>query len=221
MAVISPDKLEAPPWLYARLARGPLFHWIYRRQVADLAAHLFPGTRLLDVGTGPGYLLDHLAAKRPDLQAFGLDLSFKMLYYGERQMAASRSRRPLSFLTARVEALPFPNQTFHQVLASLSLHHWTVPEIGLAEVFRILKPGGRAWIYEFSREVSPTALRRFSREDGLPFFLVYLAYLSLKWGHSLGFADFARLFAKAGITHWQVSPVHHLFWRAEFWKPEK
>ena len=67
------EHLEPPPWLYARLARGSLMRLIYRRLIHDLAGSLPPGTRLLDVGTGPGYLLGYLAGDRPDLSLWGLD----------------------------------------------------------------------------------------------------------------------------------------------------
>ena len=57
---------EPPAWLYNLLARGALAGRIYRRIVADLAASLPAGALLLDVGTGPGYLLRYLLKERPD-----------------------------------------------------------------------------------------------------------------------------------------------------------
>ena len=74
-AIFRGEHLEPPPWLYACLARGSLMRLIYRRFMADLAGSLAPGTRLLDVGTGPGYLLGYLARVRPDLSLWGLDFS--------------------------------------------------------------------------------------------------------------------------------------------------
>src|SRR5665811_512604 len=65
------EHLEPPPWLYTRLVRGSLMRLIYRRLINDLAGSLPPGTRLLDVGTGPGYLLGYLAHERPDLSLWG------------------------------------------------------------------------------------------------------------------------------------------------------
>ena len=84
------EHLEPPPWLYARLARGSLMRLIYRRLIADLAGSLPPGTRLLDVGTGPGYLLGYLARERPDLSLWGLDFSPGMIRRARQRAMAPR-----------------------------------------------------------------------------------------------------------------------------------
>ena len=83
--------LEPPPWLYAWMARGSLFRMIYRRFSADLAALLPTGARVLDVGTGPGYLLAELVKARPDLDLWGLDLAHAMV---RRPPAAARGAKP-------------------------------------------------------------------------------------------------------------------------------
>ena len=79
MSRLRTEHLEPPPWLYARMAQGSLMRLIYRRFINDLAGSLPPGTRLLDVGTGPGYLLGYLARVRPDLSLWGLDFSPDMI----------------------------------------------------------------------------------------------------------------------------------------------
>src|SRR4030042_7145982 len=105
-AVFRGEHLEPPPWLYARLVRGPLMRLIYRRFVADLAGSLPPGTRLLDVGTGPGYLLSYLARERPDLSLWGLDFSPDMIRRArQRAMAPQGAPR---WLVGGARRLPFP-----------------------------------------------------------------------------------------------------------------
>ena len=71
------EHLEPPPWLYARMAQGSLLRLIYRLFVDDLAKSLPPGARLLDVGTGPGYLPGYLALVRPDLEICGVDFCLR------------------------------------------------------------------------------------------------------------------------------------------------
>ena len=206
-------ELEPPPWLYVRMAQGPIFRLIYRRLVADLAGSLPLRARLLDVGTGPGYLLDHLAQKRPDLHLFGLDLSYDMIRRS-RQRAGS-SLAPLKFLVANALALPCPNQIFDQVLATFSFHNWQEPGVGVREVRRVLRPEGRAWIYEMNREASISDLRAFARKEKIPFPLLYLGFRTVSWHHGLRAQDFKAIFRQAGAVRWQLRPVHHLFWRGE------
>ena len=46
-------------------------------------------------------------------------------------------------------SLPFPDGSFDLVVSTLSLHHWADPQAGLAEIARVLRPGGRALIWDF------------------------------------------------------------------------
>ena len=52
-------------------------------------------------------------------------------------------------------------------------------------MFRVLKPGGRAWIFELRRETAAGELRQFARAEGLPFLMVYLGFKVVSWHHSL------------------------------------
>ena len=207
---------EPPAWLYNLLARGPLARRIYRRLVADLAPGLPPGARVLDVGTGPGYLVGYLVQERQDVRFLGLDLDYRMI-----RLARSKKNPPGSapeWVVGDALALPFGGGIFDQVVASLSLHIWPDPQAGLTELRRILKPGGRAWIYEMKRETGAGELRAFAREEGLPFPLVYLGFKSVSWGHSLGARDLAEALSQAGEGNWRLDTVHHLFWRGELEK---
>ena len=214
-AVFRGEHLEPPPWLYARLVRGPLMRLIYRRFVADLAGSLPPGTRLLDVGTGPGYLLGYLAPERPDLSLWGLDFSLDMIRRArQRAMASQAAPR---WLVADACRLPFPAGVFGQVVATFSFHIWPCPVAGLQELRRVLAPGGRAWVYELRREASIRDLRAFARETGLPFLFVYLGYQAVRWHHALPAPEFAHLLRQAAgpDSYETLRPVHHIFWRAE------
>jgi ubiquinone/menaquinone biosynthesis C-methylase UbiE len=209
------EHLEPPPWLYARMVRGPLMRLIYRRFIADLAGSLPPGTRLLDVGTGPGYLLDYLARDRPDLSLWGLDFSPDMIRRARERVVAFRAGP--RWLVADACRLPFPAGVFGQVVATFSFHAWPCPVAGLQELRRVLAPGGRAWVYELRREVSIRDLRTFAREIGVPLPFVYLGYQTVRWHHALPELEFAHLLRQAagpdsGVT---LRPAHHIFWRAE------
>jgi len=217
------EHLEPPPWLYARLARGSLMRLIYRRFVADLAGSLAPGTRLLDVGTGPGYLLGYLARARPDLSLWGLDFSPDMIRRARPRQRAMAPQTAPRWLVADACLLPFPAGVFGQVVATFSFHIWPCPVAGLQELRRVLAPGGRAWVYELRREASIRDLRAFARETGLPFFLVYFGYKIVSRHHALPEREFAQLLRQAAGSYAYenyenyetLHPAHHIFWRAE------
>jgi ubiquinone/menaquinone biosynthesis C-methylase UbiE len=200
------------------MARGSLMRLIYRRFINDLAGSLAPRTRLLDVGTGPGYLLGYLGRVRPDLSLWGLDFSQDMIRRArQRAMAPQAAPR---WLVADACRLPFPAGVFGQVVATFSFHTWPCPVAGLQELRRVLAPGGRAWVYELRREAAIGDLRAFARELGLPLPLVYLGYQVVRRHHALPEREFGRLLQQAAGSctseiYETLRPVHHIFWRAE------
>ncbi len=207
--------LEPPPRLYALMAQGSLMRPIYGGFVDDLAEGLPPGTRLLDVGTGPGYLLGYLARARPDLSLWGLDFSYGMISRARPRQAVFASQAAPRWLVADACHLPFPAAAFGHVVATFSFHIWPCPVAGLQELRRVLQPGGRAWVYELRREASPRDLQAFARETGLPLPLVYLGFQAVKRQHALPAAELAHLLKQAAGARGTLRPAHHLFWRAE------
>lgn len=153
--------LNRLPRVY-ELAFGWLGEPLYQR-VADDAAHrggLAPGDLVLDVGTGPGRVPRLLHRLRPDLEVEGIDVSVEMIQ-GARDSAmrdepVAAGRGDLRFTVADVADLPYPDQTVALVVSSLSLHHWPDPEAGLAEIRRVLRPGGKAWLYDVKPQLATT-----------------------------------------------------------------
>lgn len=133
--------------IYDRLARM-LMKPHYRRIAADIAATAPDGAALLDVGTGPGILLQALARLRPDLRLAGVDLAPDMIDHARRNLAHLDG---LELRAADVAALPFDDDRFDLVVSTYSSHHWGDPEAGAAEITRILRPEGRLLNYDFPR----------------------------------------------------------------------
>lgn len=129
------------------LASRRVLRGMYRRLAADVAGVAPAGGAVLDIGTGPGVLLVELAARRPDLTLTGVDLSADMIAAATLNLEPFGQRARVR--VGDVTSLPFPDRSFDLVVSSLSLHHWDRPEAAVPELARILRPGGRVYIYDF------------------------------------------------------------------------
>ena len=136
----------------SRLLLGPFL----ARIAADVAAVAPDGARVLEVGCGPGHLSVQLAGQHW-LEVTGLDLDPAMIARAaaNTDRAANRGGRRPSFLVGDVAALAFPDRSIDLVVSTLSMHHWADPAAALAEIGRVLRPGGRALIWDFRPGVRP------------------------------------------------------------------
>ena len=121
------------------------------RAVAALAG-LSPQDRLIDIGCGPGTAARTAARQCADVT--GIDPAPEMLRLG-RLITAARRITNVTFREGRAEALPLPDTSVTVAWALSSVHHWTDRAAGLAEVARVLAPGGRILLAE--RLVKPGA----------------------------------------------------------------
>lgn len=113
-----------------------------RRDTVERAG-VAPGQSVLDVGCGTGSLTLAAKAAAGSGDVHGIDPAPEMIEVARKK--AARKRVDIDFQLGVIERLPFPDATFDVVLSSLMLHHLPddLKRTGLAEVARILKPGGR------------------------------------------------------------------------------
>jgi ubiquinone/menaquinone biosynthesis C-methylase UbiE len=119
------------------------------RKILALAA-IAPGQRILDVGCGPGRLaIAARVAAGPAGEVYGIDPAPEMIEVARRN--AARARATIHLDVGAIEALPYPADHFDVVLSSLMLHHLPdgVKRQGLAEVHRVLRPGGHLLAVDF------------------------------------------------------------------------
>ena len=95
---------------------------------------------LLDLGSGTGVLSAFAHGCRKDFEFVALDPAEGMLKFSPEYVRTH---------TARAEALPFETSSFEVVLVGEALHHFSAPDTALAEIARVLRRGGRLFVYEF------------------------------------------------------------------------
>ncbi|MCP3985971.1 MAG: methyltransferase domain-containing protein [bacterium] len=108
---------------------------------------------VLDVGCGAGHTALALATR--GLHVIGLDLTEAMLDEG-RGLAKERGL-DVTFQRGDVEALPFPDASFELVTSRYSAHHYPHPERALAEIARVLMPGGALLLVDIVSTPDPAA----------------------------------------------------------------
>jgi len=122
-----------------------------REQTADLAG-LRPGQTVLEVGCGSGELTQRARVRvGPTGRIFGIDPSSEMIAVARRK--AAKAHLDIDYRVAAIESLPFADATFDVVLSSVMMHHLPddLKSLGLAEIRRVLKPGGHLFIVDFKR----------------------------------------------------------------------
>ena len=108
-----------------------------------------PGWRVLDLATGTGDLGFETAGRNPEIRVVGVDFSVPMLRRGVRK--AGRRPGRMAFLCGDAECLPFPDRVFEGVTIGFGIRNVADLDVGLREMYRVLRPGGRVAILEFSR----------------------------------------------------------------------
>ena len=133
------------------------------RKVIVGRAQIEPGERVLDVGCGTGDLA--MAAKAlagPTGQVFGTDASPKMIAVARRK--AAKAGVDVNFQVDLIEDISFPGNHFDVVLSSFMMHHLPddLKRMGLAEIYRVLKPGGRILIVDMQSSSGGSVGQRLS-----------------------------------------------------------
>jgi ubiquinone/menaquinone biosynthesis C-methylase UbiE len=120
----------------------------YYGQVAEEIVSCFKSGVILDLGTGPGYLPIEIVRRAPEIKIIGVDLSRKLIQIAQANAAKADLSQQLSFEVGNSAELHFDNASFDMVISTGMLHSLNHPVAVLIEIYRVLKKGGEAWIYD-------------------------------------------------------------------------
>jgi demethylmenaquinone methyltransferase/2-methoxy-6-polyprenyl-1,4-benzoquinol methylase len=135
-------------------------HRVWKDAMMDWLAPR-PGQRLLDVAGGTGDIAFRFLRRVGDATATVLDLTTPMLEEGRKRADAAALSDRLDWVTGDAMALPFEDATFDVYTISFGIRNVTRPEVALSEAFRVLRPGGRLMVLEFSRVPVPMLQRLY------------------------------------------------------------
>lgn len=147
---------------FNRIARLPQMVWA-RQYVTTRALALQDHGEAVDLGCGPGYLVQEMAQRAPNLHVTGVDLSTEMLKDAQAYAREAGMEGRVDFRLGDAQSIPFADESLDLVVSTLSLHHWSSPPAVLSEIQRVLKPGGAFMIFDLRRDLAA------------PFYLIFWA----------------------------------------------
>jgi len=140
-------------WYASMTAKGiEEFRALARRVAAELPG----GGDVLEVAPGPGYFSIELA-KLGDYCITGLDISHTMV-----EIARDNARQAgvdVAFRHGNASDMPFEDEAFDFLLCRAAFKNFTEPERALQEMYRVLKPGGRALIIDLRKDATPENIK--------------------------------------------------------------
>lgn len=160
---------EAIPWpgsvLYNKLSQTTIFQENYRVLVEDIDSYCDSG-RILDIGTGPGWLLIQLHRVSPLLRLYGIDASLSMVEKAHNNLIEQRLTGEIEIQAGSADQIPYDDNFFDCVVSTGSLHHWKDPVAALNEMYRVLKPEQYGLLYDIVSDTPKSVLLEAGRSFG-------------------------------------------------------
>ena len=125
-------------------------HRVWKDAMMDWLAPR-PGQQLLDVAGGTGDIAFRFLRRAPGASAVVLDMTEDMLTEGKRRAEAESFADSLQWVVGDAMALPFEANSFDTYTISFGIRNVTRIEDALSEAYRVLRPGGRLMVLEFSQ----------------------------------------------------------------------
>ena len=135
-------------------------HRIWKEAMMDWLAPR-PGQKLLDVAGGTGDISFKFLKRAGSGHSTVLDITENMLIEGRKRAEAAQMVDNLDWVVGDAMALPFADNSFDVYTISFGIRNVTRPQEALDEAFRVLRPGGRLMVLEFSQIPVPLAQKAY------------------------------------------------------------
>lgn len=150
---------------YNRISASQVFQKHYELVAGDVLTYCSNGS-LLDIGTGPAWLLMKLYQQAPQMRLTGIDSSPEMLAVGRKNISAAGLTGKIELKEGNAAEIPYPDESFDSVISTASIHHWKKPEESFKEIYRVLKKGCYALMYDIVSDTPKTIFEQMRREYG-------------------------------------------------------
>ena len=137
-------------FLNRMLSFGTDVRW---RKKAIKLTEIEDSQHVLDLACGTADMMAEILRQNKDITLIGGDFSYNMLKIGKKKLPDSM------FSVSDAHCLPFKSESFDRLLIAFGFRNVTDKPVGLSEICRVLKPGGRACILEFSQPEGPVFSR--------------------------------------------------------------
>jgi ubiquinone/menaquinone biosynthesis C-methylase UbiE len=188
---------------------GPVYNRYIYETIAELYEHIARQlesetlTKIIDAGTGRGYISLMLAGQNPQASVIGIDYSATQVRAAEK-LRRKRKIVNCSFLKNDVMDIQFNDNTFDAAVSVGSIKHWPDGLKGLQEICRVLKPGGTIIIAETDEEATDEVVWQFIRRFHIWFIPDGLLFWGLRrvvFGQSYSEKSLEAVVRKAGFRN--------------------
>jgi ubiquinone/menaquinone biosynthesis C-methylase UbiE len=179
---------------YTRTRGTPTQLALWRSQAAEVVRDLPAGGHVLEVAPGPGFFAVEIA-RTGRARVTALEISHTFV-----EIATKNARRAgvrVDVHQGDAARMPFADQTFDRVVCQAAFKNFSRPQDAVNEMFRVLRPGGTAWIEDMRHDATNAAIRQEVDSMQLPPVRAFMTTRALKGlrGRAYspaGFEDFAR-----------------------------
>lgn len=171
------------PWPFTRLYDkypNRIFTKWFDKIAEEVKARGISGN-IVDIGTGPGRLPIEIAKRVKKARLFGIDLSPDMIKLARKNADEAGVGKRVEFRVSSASDTGLKDNSMDLVLSTNTLHHLSEPVKAFNEIYRILKPGGEAWLFDGRKDASRAEFMETVRTLDLADDIPALSIISRLW----------------------------------------